>query len=64
MPGRAQHLAKARSNAEFSIELLAGGQRLDWSVVAAFYSALHWVDAYLAGQQVHPFNHEDRERYL
>ncbi len=64
MPGQAQHLVAARTNTEFAKQLMEQGDHLDWAVVAVFYSALHWVDSFLARQQIHPLNHEDRDRYV
>jgi len=29
-----------------------------------FYAALHYVDAYLAGKQMHPLNHEERDQEI
>jgi len=39
---------------------LVVGKLLDWAVTALFYAALHYVDAYLAKQEEHPHNHEQR----
>ncbi len=30
----------------------------------AFYSALHWVDAFLARSSVHPQSHTERDTYV
>lgn len=45
------HLEKAESNQRFlnSFDLYRTGF-LDWAIVAIFYTALHYVDAYLASK--------------
>lgn len=60
MPGKAEHLARAEANARFSGIHASNGPFLDWAVTALFYSALHYVDAYLATlgpTGVHPRTH-------
>ena len=68
MPQRDDHLAEARANRAFAEGILASGDasptHLRWAVVLIFYSALHSVDAYLAGFGRHPRNHEDRLWHL
>ena len=63
MPSQTEHLAQARRNLEileqFSFTTCAC---LDWLVVLAFYTALHWVDAFLATLGRHPKNHFERNR--
>lgn len=45
------HLNKARHNHAFIAAFnLKETEFLDWAVVAIFYSALHWIDAYLAAK--------------
>jgi hypothetical protein len=34
---------------------------VDWAVTMLFYSAVHLVDAYFAGKNSHPPNHQSRE---
>lgn len=60
MPGKTEHLARAEANARFCRLQVADGQFLDWAVAALFYSALHYVDAYLATRGpggLHPRTH-------
>jgi hypothetical protein len=43
----------------------AGGNFPDWEVIALFYSALHYVDSFLAGQYgIDPEDHSDREDHI
>ncbi len=49
MPSHQEHLAQARHNREMLQQLQAfGAMYADWQITAAFYVALHRVDAYLA----------------
>jgi uncharacterized protein (UPF0332 family) len=63
MPSERRHLEAAATNQDFSGELLVA-RRLDWAVVVAFYSALHWADAFLARQGIHPTDHSNRDLYI
>ncbi len=68
MPSEAQHIAKAEHNERFFIAISEGfqpsyGQYHDWVVTGMFYSALHYVDAYLARVWgIHPETHGNRIR--
>lgn len=62
MPSRALHLDQARRNLDTIDHLLtkdAAGPR-QWAVVAAFYCALHCVEAHFANHNQHHFNHTER----
>jgi len=49
MPAKDEHLAKARGNESFALSLpLNSNSGVDWALVALFYSAMHYVEAYLA----------------
>jgi hypothetical protein len=66
MPSDSEHIKRADLNEEFS-ELIP--QKIDikfdyWSVTALFYSALHWIDAFLGTKGVHPHNHAYRDTCL
>lgn len=66
MPSRALHIDQARRNLETIEHLLtkdAPGPR-QWSVVAAFYCALHCVEAQFAGHNQHHFNHAARRQTM
>jgi len=58
-------LEKANRNKNFALKELAGLSQSypDWVTVVAFYSALHFVDAYLlAHHGIQREHHEERER--
>ena len=62
MPPRALHVAQARRNLDVVDRLLASdteGSR-QWVVVAAFYCALHCVEAHFADRGQHNFRHDLR----
>ena len=62
MPEFQRHLAKARENENLADTMAALPDRHpDWEVTMLFYSALHYVDAFLAISDLHPEDH--RERY-
>jgi len=54
MPERKYHLAKAKYNVEVSKHLNEETAFIDWAVTALFYSALHFVDAFLDGEDSLP----------
>ncbi len=65
MPSEADHLAKAERNERFSDTIASAAasaeQFQEWEVVALFYSALHYVDAYLDHSVgTHPASHRER----
>jgi len=59
-----QHLQKADRNRDFVIKCLLSLVEIypDWVSVVAFYSALHYVDAFLAIHGLHWDNHQERNR--
>lgn len=58
MPTRQEHVAKAAHNESFVQTLgLTTTPFLDWVVTGMFYAAVHYVDAYLATQDIHPKRH-------
>ena len=65
MPSEDSHIGRAEKNERFFTSLNALDDSTehfpDWEIVGLFYSALHYVDAYLARQlSKHPNSHEDR----
>lgn len=58
MPDRAEHRTRAEHN-EFLVQNL-DNPFFDWKVTGLFYSALHYVDAYLAVRNIHPPTHAVR----
>lgn len=64
MPTREQHVTKADGNAAFALSLPLDNQsQIDWALVALFYAAMHYVEAYLA-PTVHLKSHETRDTYI
>ena len=65
MPNALDHLEQAERNEDFYTELSklnpAGPEYTEWELVALFYAALHYVDAWLARSEgSHPRNHRQR----
>ncbi len=64
VPSRTDHVAKADGNAEFALSLPLNTQpNIDWALVALFYAALHYIEAYLAPAH-HLRSHEARDNYV
>ena len=65
MPQRHEHLIRAQEN-----EKLASALRpkfpvcADWAITILFYAALHYIDAFLAGKNLHPLNHDARDKQV
>jgi len=58
MPTRDEHLDKARHNQRFYESLdINTTDFLDWVITGLFYCALHYIDAYLAINSIHPKRH-------
>jgi len=61
MPEDSEHLHKAEHNEDFYLSFdLTTTPYLDWVVSGIFYSALHYIESYLATQEKHSQNHADR----
>ena len=61
MPELHQHLPQAEKNERLAESITLLPERFpDWEITALFYSALHYVDAFLATQNVHPRTHDRR----
>jgi len=58
LPDKAEHRIRAEHN-EFLVKNI-DNPFFDWKVTGSFYSALHYVDAYLATQNLHPPTHSIR----
>lgn len=58
MPSKVEHRARAEHD-EFLVAS-TGNPFFDWKVTGTFYSALHYVDAFLAAQNIHPATHSIR----
>ncbi|MFZ0298040.1 MAG: hypothetical protein WAM13_06790 [Candidatus Sulfotelmatobacter sp.] len=59
MPSKADHAAKAAHNETFVSSL--GDPYWDWAVSGVFYTALHYVEAYLATKRIHSGSHPVRD---
>lgn len=65
MPSRDEHLNRAQENEAFITSLdLSKSINVDWAVTVLFYAALHYIDAYLAVQSVHPYDHSARDNKI
>lgn len=65
MPALNQHLPLAESNESFVVSITSLPARFpDWEITALFYSALHYVDAFLSTQGIHPRSHDSRIRSI
>jgi uncharacterized protein (UPF0332 family) len=58
LPDKADHRTRAEHD-EFFVKNI-DNPFFDWKVTGTFYSALHWIDAYLATQNIHPPAHSAR----
>jgi hypothetical protein len=67
MPNLQEHLDKAQHNFDFldSFDSNQRGNYRGWIVTVYFYTALHYVDAYLANKGYKEFNtHEERKNHI
>lgn len=61
MPPQSDHLQQARHNSGLLATLnVTSPPYPDWGIVVAFYAALHLVEAYFAGRQLHLREHPRR----
>jgi hypothetical protein len=64
VPSRRDHITKADGNAAFALSLPLDRQaNIDWALIALFYAAMHYVEAYLA-PGYHLKSHEARDSYI
>ena len=62
MPQRHQHLSRAEQTEQLALALDRDRPVcVDWAVTMLFYSALHYIDAFLTGKNMHPMNHRVRD---
>ena len=60
-----EHLAEAVRNEEFAVVISGLETRFtEWEVTALFYSALHYVSAFLATQGYEAKNHHERRNLI
>lgn len=58
MPSKEEHIAQAQHNEDFVSN--TDNPFFDWKLTGIFYTALQYVDAYLATKNVHPPTHSWR----
>ena len=64
MPTRTEHINKADGNEAFAASLpMKTNAQIDWALIARFYAAVHYVEAYLAPTQ-HLTDHHKREKLV
>lgn len=63
MPLLDDHLRQAERNLDFSLSL-DPGKYSDWIATGLFYTALHYVDAFLATKNQHPGKHDIRDGFV
>ena len=62
VPSKDEHLNRATDNETLARSLdLDKPVCVDWAITILFYSALHYIDAYLAGKLQHPPDHTARD---
>lgn len=65
MPTVSEHITKAEHNKQVAEHIVSTfSSALDWSVIAYFYSALHYVDAFLKHNRAEPTSHANRGELL
>ncbi len=60
MPSREEHLRKESANAAFEDVSRQQGESPEWATTVLFHRAVHLVETYLAGRQVHHTSHRRR----
>ena len=66
MPTRDEHVKKAEGNQTFADSIEPTSQaRIDWKLIVFFYTAMHYVEAYLAKSiGMHLRSHTTRDNYV
>ena len=66
MPSFEGHRQKCdiAKSAQLTLQAADLPEHADWSVIAAFYQALHWVDAFFALDNYHPGGHGRRKNAI
>jgi hypothetical protein len=65
VPSKLDHITKADGNAAFAMSLPLDSQpRIDWALIALFYAAMRYVEAYLATLGQHLRSHTTRDVHL
>ncbi len=63
MPKLEDHLSQAQHNFKF-YQSIDTHIYSDWAATALFYTALHYIDAFLAVKQIHPGKHDVRDKLV
>ena len=63
MPTFEEHRQKCEiaKSTQLALQAVDSSEYADWIVIAAFYQALHWVDAFFALDDYHPRRHGERK---
>jgi len=65
MPDKANHIKRAKLNETFAVDIATIDKKYKyWIITAYHYSALHWIDAYLANIPYHPHDHRTRNNWI
>ena len=66
MPTKDEHITKAQGNESFADSIDPTSQaRIDWKLVVLFYTAVHYVEAYVAkALGFHLRSHTTRDSYI
>jgi hypothetical protein len=66
LPTKDEHIRKALGNETFAFSLsLDSSPRIDWALISLFYSAMHYVEAYMdAMHSQHIRSHETRDQMI
>lgn len=65
MPSKSQHIEIAQQNEQFFAALnLSSGPARGWASTAAFYAALHYVEAFFWTKAKHSADHRTRDNNL
>lgn len=59
----ASHSQQAKHNKEF-LNKIKSFDFFDWTVTVMFYTALHYIDFFLAKKNIHPVSHRDRSNIV
>ena len=65
LPSKEEHIAKAEGNSALALSMTLENQpKIDWALVILFYSAMHYVEAYLATLGQHLRSHTTRDNFV
>ncbi len=65
MPKKKEHIQVAQDNEQFVGGLnLSGGPTRGWASTAAFYAALHYVEAFFSTRSKHSADHRTRDNNM